>query len=281
MRWLPAIIIGVSILLAPLVWHLSRLLLTSEDPGVATSAVDSGARIDIELMRGEIELLRLEIETLRREIAALESRLDAALGGGTPGGEFDTPLGNRENDIIDDYAQVVLIANRLEVNGELTVPSPRFIADMLGRPREQLSDECESMTNQRLSEMLYVGDVGPIQVRLLEPAVQSMRQVFERVRQVDEDLYDRINTSGSLCVRRIRGSIDSISSHAFGLAVDLNIDGTLDLFADGRTQIGLIILADFFREEGWIWGAGFSREDSMHFEVSREMLERWRAEGRI
>ena len=60
-----------------------------------------------------------------------------------------------------------------------------------------------------------------------------------------------------------------------------DIDGVLDDFADGRTQLGLTILADLFQAEGWIWGAGFGREDSMHFEVSRELLEKWRQLGEI
>lgn len=281
MRWLPAVLIAISVLLAPLVWHLSRLYLSGGEPGIATSAVDSGARIDIELMRGEIEQLRQQNADLQNEIAVLNSRIDAAVGGGTAGGEFDTPLGSGDNQIIDDYAQVVLIANRRNVNDTLTVPTREYLIDMIGRPRDELSDTCEGMTNQRLSDLLYVGDVGPIKVRLLQPAVESLKQVFERVRQTDQDLYDRINTSGSLCVRRIRGTTDTISSHAFGLAVDLNIDGVLDNFADGRTQLGLIILADFFRDEGWVWGAGFGREDSMHFEVSSELLEKWRAQGLI
>ena len=102
-----------------------------------------------------------------------------------------------------------------------------------------------------------------------------------KVQLADADLYARINTSGSLCVRRIRGTTDATSTHSFGLAIDLNIDGKLDLFADGKTQLGLIILADFFNTEGWVWGAGFGREDSMHFEVSRQQLESWRAEGKI
>ncbi|WP_330848789.1 M15 family metallopeptidase [Mangrovicoccus ximenensis] len=71
------------------------------------------------------------------------------------------------------------------------------------------------------------------------------------------------------------------STHAFGLALDVNIAGQLDNFADGRTQLGLILIADYFHEEGWVWGAGFRREDSMHFEVSRQQLEEWRAEGLI
>ena len=99
--------------------------------------------------------------------------------------------------------------------------------------------------------MLVLEDVGPIRVNMLKPAVKSLRKVFEAARAVDQDLYDRINTSGSLCVRRIRGSVESLSSHSFGLAVDLNIDGVLDNFADGRTQLGLTILADLFMAEGW------------------------------
>jgi hypothetical protein len=116
---------------------------------------------------------------------------------------------------------------------------------------------------------------------MLQPAIDSLKRVFENVRNTDPDLYARIDQAGSLCVRRIRGSTNSVSTHAFGLAVDLNIDGHLDTLGDGKTQLGLTILQDFFREEGWIWGAAFTREDSMHFEISREMLERWRGEGII
>ena len=49
-------------------------------------------------------------------------------------------------------------------------------------------------------------------------------------------------------------------------------------FAD-VTPAGLTILADFFHAEGWVWGAGFQREDSMHFEISRRQLDEWLAEG--
>ena len=52
-------------------------------------------------------------------------------------------------------------------------------------------------------------------------------------------------------------------------------------FYYGKTQLGLTLLADFFNKEGWIWGAGFGREDSMHFEVSREKLLQWRRLGQI
>jgi hypothetical protein len=116
---------------------------------------------------------------------------------------------------------------------------------------------------------------------MLRPAIDSLRNVFAKIEATDPDLYARINTAGSLCVRLIRGSSSSISTHAFGLSLDLNIDGKLDTLGDGRTQLGLTILADFFRNEGWYWGAGFGREDSMHFEASRDLVERWIEEGKL
>ncbi|MEM8592235.1 MAG: M15 family metallopeptidase, partial [Pseudomonadota bacterium] len=117
--------------------------------------------------------------------------------------------------------------------------------------------------------------------RMLEPALESLRSVFAAIEAADPDLYARINTAGALCVRHIRGAPGRTSTHAFGLSVDLNIDGQLDQLGDGKTQLGLTILADFFRAEGWYWGAGFSREDSMHFEVSRDLVEQWIAEGKL
>ncbi|WP_425093559.1 M15 family metallopeptidase [Tropicimonas sp. S265A] len=288
MRWLPAIILAVAILLAPVVWHLSRSFLVDTSVAPGTSAVDSGARIDIELMRGELAALRAENEQMRADIAALSDQIAAVVAQGRGAGTGDAVFDDNnalyddgDNSIIDAYAQVVLIADRRNVNRGLNVPSRSYLIETLGRPRDELSDECQSVTNPAFAARVFQGDVGPIKVRMLQPAVESLTRVFERVRETDQDLYDRINTSGSLCVRRIRGTQSTYSSHAFGLALDLNIDGRLDNFADGRTQLGLTILADFFREEGWIWGAGFSREDSMHFEVSRELLEEWRAQGLI
>lgn len=275
MRLVPVILVAIAVLATPLVWLGVRALLP--EPQEAGSAVDSGARI-------EIEALRLQIEAMQEQLAALSSAID---GIGAGSGEAQDPTAapvftpEDGNTIIDAYAQVVLIANRRNVNRALDVPSPGFLEGFLGRPREVLSDECEPMTNPKLAGMLQTRQIGPVQVRMLAPALESLDRVFVKVQDVDPDLYARINTAGALCVRRIRGSLTATSSHSYGLAIDLNIDGKLDTLGDDRTQLGLTILADFFKAEGWIWGAGFTREDSMHFEVSRQKLEEWRAEGRI
>ena len=297
-----AIIIAIAAAIVLLAAGLTWFAVTSMAPGRAErpeggfgnevgtgTAVDSAARIEIEFMRQQIEELQEEIATLDSRIQEMEQRpvaLPAAPGftpppqlGGEPNATPTPPTG--PNDIIDAYAQVVLIANRRQVNGAINVAGPRFLEEFLGRPRENLSDNCDPMTNPKLRDMLKTESVGPIRVSMLQPAMDSLRRVFENVKNTDPDLYARITTAGSLCVRQIRGTRGRTSTHSFGLAVDLNIDGKLDTLGDGKTQLGLTILADFFRTEGWVWGAAFSREDSMHFEVSRQQLEQWRAEGKI
>ena len=59
------------------------------------------------------------------------------------------------------------------------------------------------------------------------------------------------------------------------------LQGELDPFADGTMQIGLVILAEHFNDEGWYWGGGYNREDGMHFEVGEETLKKWVDEGLI
>ncbi|MBL3703843.1 M15 family peptidase [Sulfitobacter sp. BDSS02] len=277
MRLLPAIIVAVAVILAPVLWVGLTWFLSEED--FQGSAVDSGARIEIEVLRQQVEDLQSRMETLENEVARLPAGNSG--GGFTSDADAEDALlrGTGPNDIIDAYAQVVLIANRTEVNRGLEVAGSDYLEATLGRPRDVLSDTCEPMTNENLRSKLVLTEVGPIRVNMLQPAVDSLRRVFANVERADPDLYARINTSGSLCVRRIRGTTNRLSTHSYGLAVDLNIDGQLDNFTDGKTQLGLTILADFFHAEGWVWGAGFRREDSMHFEISRRQLDEWLAEG--
>jgi len=277
MRFVPAIIIGLALILAPAVFVGLSYLLSEED--FQGSAVDSGARIEIEMLRQQVEDLQIRVDDLENEITRLGSASVAAPTDIDPDDEDAALRGVGPNEIIDAYAQVVLIADRLNVNRGLQVAGSDYLEAKLGRPREALSDNCEPMTNEKLADKLVLEQVGPIRVRMLKPAIDSLRRVFETIERADPDLYARINTSGSLCVRRIRGTRNRLSTHSYGLALDLNIDGHLDNFTDGKTQLGLTILADFFHAEGWVWGAGFRREDSMHFEISRRQLDEWLAAG--
>lgn len=232
---------------------------------------------------GELEQktrdLTIDLNALANRVQVLEEG-GAGTGAATvtysDEGEIDTT-----DTLADSFAQVVLIANRRDVNKGLSNSDSRFLIDLWGLPREDLTEECQPMTNPLLKDLVKTEDVGPIRVTLIEPALLSLRQVFRNVKIYEPELYERIRSAGSLCVRHIRGRPGTVSTHAYGLSVDLNIDGKLDTLGDGKTQLGLVILADFFNKEGWYWGAGFGREDSMHFQVSREKVEQWLRQGLI
>ncbi|WP_343079608.1 M15 family metallopeptidase [Ostreiculturibacter nitratireducens] len=287
-RVIPAIV-AAMILLAVGLGVLIYLQFGPEQSSIAYdsdagggSAIDSGARIEIEMLRQQIEALQAKVIELEQRISALPSGpATDTLPPGSATGVDPSLMREGPNQIIDAYAQVVLIANRRNVNRGVNIADPSYLESVFGKPNEELSEDCGTMTNDRLSKNLVLEQVGPVQVRMLRPAIDSLRRVFDRIKATDPDLYARINTAGSLCVRRIRGSANSTSTHAFGLSLDLNIDGHLDTLGDGKTQLGLTILADFFRNEGWYWGAGFSREDSMHFEVGRDLIEEWISEGKL
>ncbi|WP_278923836.1 MULTISPECIES: M15 family metallopeptidase [Pseudophaeobacter] len=277
MRVLPAIIICLGLLLAPAVWMGLKWLLSEED--FQGAAVDSTARIEIEMLRQQIEDLQLRLSDLQTEVTRLPLDGSGQMAPEASSAEAEREIWDQTEGADLDYAQVVLIADRVNVNRGLQVTGGRYLTERLGRPRESLSDTCQPMTNPDLKAKLVTEQVGPIRVSMLRPAIESLKVVFENIRKADPDLYNRINTAGALCVRRIRGTTNSLSTHSYGLAVDLNIDGQLDNFTDGKTQLGLTIMADFFFDEGWVWGAGFRREDSMHFEISRRQLESWMSEG--
>lgn len=282
-RLIPVIILSISILLGALILVSIPLFFPPKVVGEG-GAVDNNARIDIELLHGDLDAQREMIGQLRDQVDALENRIitmeAGATGPAADGGlQIISPTG--DNAILDQYAQVVLVADRRALNSGLTVPSSRWLVDTFGPPADNLGDTCASMTNPRLASLLETRQVGPVRVQMLKPALESLQIVLDKVKLADPDLYARINTAGALCVRLVRGSASSVSSHSFGLSLDLNIDGILDTLGDGRTQLGLTILSDFFNADGWIWGAAFGREDSMHFEVSKEQIEKWISEGKI
>jgi hypothetical protein len=140
-----------------------------------------------------------------------------------------------------------------------------------------------------MKPLIVTEDVGPFKVTGLKPAVDSLRRVLAAVKQAHPDVHDAIGSSGMLCVRNIKGT-DRPSNHAWGCAVDINIEGALDGInvgggtgrLDDRTLAGLAAMAPFFHAEGWFWGVGFSTfEDGMHFEVADQTIRKWHEDGEL
>ncbi len=262
-----SILLAFAILAAPAGWYAAQYLFWTNQ--------DFASRAEFTQMQDDMTALTINFNNLQQKVTILQSR-----------GVNDTTTTYSDaeetyDSLADSFAQVALIADRRNVNAGLTNSSSAYLTALFGPPRQDMTSDCQPMTNPILKDLVRLENVGPIRVQMLEPAILSLRQVFRNVQIQEPELYKRISTAGSLCVRLIRGSDTSISTHAFGLSVDLNIDGQLDVLGDDRTQLGLILLAEFFHNEGWYWGAGFGREDSMHFQVSREKIETWRRLGQI
>ncbi len=262
------IFLAVAVLLAPAGWYGAQWLFWQ-----GRSLSDNP---DMIAMQERLNKLVLDLNDLQLVVEQLSST-GVSNNTDTITYSENAPVNNQSV----DYTQIISLAGRRDVNEGLTNSSSSYLLGLFGKPREDLTQDCQPMTNPVLKDLIVTEDVGPIRVTMLRPAILSLKQIFNNIQQRQPDLYARISTAGSLCVRLIRGSTTSISNHAFGLAVDLNIDGQLDVLGDAQTQLGLSILADYFRAEGWYWGAGFGREDSMHFQVSREKIETWRRLGQI
>jgi peptidoglycan hydrolase-like protein with peptidoglycan-binding domain len=134
---------------------------------------------------------------------------------------------------------------------------------------------CQVPTHPTLRRNLVTDSIGPFRVTGLVPAVLSLKAVMADIAAEQPAVYAALGTAGMLCCRLVRGSSTSISNHSWGSAIDLTLDGVLDAYGDDRVQYGLTLIAPIFNRHGWYWGATFRKEDGMHFEGSRDLVDQW------
>lgn len=149
----------------------------------------------------------------------------------------------------------------------------RLMLSALGNPRSSYTRDCAPVTNKAFAGRIVTRDVGPFRVTGFAPAVDSLGEIFADVQREQIDVYRALGSAGMLCARLVRGSNSAISNHSWGTAIDLTLAGQLDAPGNGRVQHGLTLIAPIFNRRGWFWGAGFRREDAMHFECGRALVE--------
>ena len=183
--------------------------------------------------------------------------------------------------IPSNLAALVPVPPPDQINVGLTSARSSFMIGVLGTPC-RLTENCSPITNPRLRRLLVTDDVGPFRVTGLRPAVATLKRIFSQVKQEKPQVYAEVKTAGMLCCRKIRGG-SSYSNHSWGSAIDLKFGNQLDTVGDGKTQVGLLELAPYFNTEKFYWGAEFGgrREDSMHFEVSTELIQQWQRAGEL
>ena len=264
--------------------------------GAVLQTADGSTELRLERAEADGADLRAQIDGLRAELRDAEAEIrqlaeDVALNasaapvGAGPSVTVTAPeiTGQDETDEggdLEAMTEVMQLA-KVRFNQGITQPRNQVMLDLLGHPRSTYSSDCQPVTQPRLAALLETRQIGPLRVTMIRPALDSLERIVARLKQSEPQIHDALGTAGALCARLIRGSRSSVSNHSWGTAIDLKLQGRLDGFGDGGTQFGLLLLAELFNEEGWFWGATYSREDSMHFEVGVETLRAWQAEGRL
>ena len=168
----------------------------------------------------------------------------------------------------------------VDINPGVKNAKQQTMLDLLGKPRDSFTADCQPVTNPNLKPLIITEDVGPFKVTGLKPAVADLRKIFANVKSADPSLHAALGTAGMLCARLVRGTKSgAISNHAWGTAIDITINGILDPRGDDKVQSGLVQLAPFFNRCGWFWGAGFGTEDGMHFEAGDGRMREWHTQG--
>jgi len=90
---------------------------------------------------------------------------------------------------------------------------------------------------------------------MVYPLTEALDKIVEAKLEQELDTFD-----GCFCIRNVRGA-DSISAHAYGLAIDINA-ATNQL---GKTPSLSPELVKCFISSGFTWGGNFKRPDGMHF----------------
>lgn len=287
------IIVAIGVIIAAIAFAVVTMLLQTADSGTelrltraeTALADESEARQKLE---GEVSQLKADLGHLRDDMSLIANRApppDTAAGAAPAATDpqasttlSEIPDEDFEHQPTEGLTEEMKLA-KTRFNKGITQPRNKTMLELLGQPRDSYNDSCQSITNEHLKSLLETRQVGPIQATMLKPALDSLGRVFTRLKDSDPDIFAKLGTAGSLCVRFIRGSTSAISNHSWGTAIDLTLEGKLDAFANGGTQAGLLILAEYFNDEGWFWGAAYQREDSMHFEVGEETLTAWKAAG--
>ena len=287
------IIVAIGVIVAAIVFAVVTTLIDTADGGAdlrLQRLEESVAQLEAAVAenRTRAETQEADLTRLREDLSLLANRAPVALS--APDVPSDViqidpaallPDEDFENPPATENLTEQMDLAKTRFNKGITQPRNKTMLEILGRPRDSYNTDCQPMTNARLKGLLETRQIGPIKVTMLRPALDSLESVMNRLKESDPDIYAKVGTAGALCVRLIRGSSTGISNHSWATAIDLTLEGELDGFADGGTQFGLLILAEYFNDEGWFWGAAYNREDSMHFEVGEETLRAWAAEGKL
>jgi hypothetical protein len=147
-----------------------------------------------------------------------------------------------------------------------TLPALKYtVVD--GKIKVDLKWYRENITNIQLPTLKNVTKYWE-KVKVNKHVAEQFIGVFDEIEK--EGLVKHITSfNGAWVARFIRGSTKNISTHANGLALDLNAkENPLNkIGADIGMKGSLHELTPIFNKWGFLWGATFNRKDYMHYQL--------------
>ena len=184
------------------------------------------------------------------------------------------------------FSDLIPLSSITPFNVGLSSATEETMISFLGRPKLPLTIQCQpDHASDSVKKLQVTAKVSSkIRVTGIKPAVASLRAVLSEVGDSEPKLIDVLGTEGMLCVRLRKPTSGQpstkVSNHAWGTAVDFNIDGKDPPGNTGqKVPRGIAILVPFFNKAGWYSGIAF--HDDMHFEVAEETIKAWAKNGDI
>jgi nucleoid-associated protein YgaU/peptidoglycan hydrolase-like protein with peptidoglycan-binding domain len=175
-----------------------------------------------------------------------------------------------------NYLDLIPIPDKTTISSGLTTPDTAFMLATVGDPNlGKHSFEYQDLIETR--------NVGPFEVTGLRPMLDDLQEIFAQIKLEKPELYQFVEQIGLFNRRPKKDSSGNekpgtISNHSWGTAIDLYFGESFDFAEDGQTNRGLVELAPYFHNKGYVWGAKFSNfEDPGHFEASEELIQKWQA----
>ena len=170
---------------------------------------------------------------------------------------------------------LIPIPSKNVMNTGLTSARESTMLKIFGTPG-QLTKDCSDPSPDLIKQLVYGMDVGPFKVSGLRFAIESLKQIFDEVKEKLPEVYQAVKKDGVLCVRSRRTNPSKFSNHSWGSAIDIYFGSGVVEQGTPLTHRGVYLLFPFFNANGWYWGAEFSGDsvDSMHFELAEETVSK-------
>jgi hypothetical protein len=180
----------------------------------------------------------------------------------------------------------VPLADVLPINKNVSSATENTMVSLMGSPKIPLTTKCQNARGSDIVKALAVTQkiTDLFSLTGLTPALESAKRALDAVFKEAPELKKVLSTEGMLCTRFRKPTSGKkstkISNHSWGTAIDFKIVGFNAPGSTGNTIPRFVaIMLPHFNKEGWFSGIAF--HDTMHFEVSEELIRTWSKEGKL